>query len=694
MSARVINVQDYLHQAVKDGHWTNAVKSALDATFTNATDSHGGAVVYFPPGEYVIKSTLRVPNHRTHVIGAGHWVTKLVFAPDEDPAKLPNESYVLWEFKASVDTNVFKNEAWDPSTNVLWSCAIKGMTIFSDAPYDHLKKTAIKLVDLQTMCVEGIQVHNSFRGTGSIGLHILGRDTISINRVELTTERPVVIGRNPNSALTEALQPDALLAAAQALQASANATSDGKTESAIDIARIAAMKAQEAAGNAKLAANSLKEKATETESNPTIIRLNNLAKLAMSNSAALTNATAALTTIVGDQGHPNGINDALTAAATATTEANALKAACNLYHPYAALADADHVHFHDCNFGVIDTNPKGYIVDIESQHIQVLTFDGYQAWQSQCGGVKFAERPEATDFHPNQIAIRNVRLEGPDLKVHGRPISKSNTPDPDDGWFVYIGLKGMGLVGLTIENVLSHAYNGIYLEKVNQASIRHIDCSDMQRSYQVHKYPIIFKKLCDALRNDPQLSEPGILTQLPGWESAVSKALMAAFQADWVPDGIRDSPEPMVRALCEAIKTVPSDVIEILCQVDDERPASLVNLTAEQVVAYRTVHQALLETLKAHSNAVDYLDILIPAAVWLGPRCSSITLERIYHSEGDIITPDYGNFQYKRRIWVPGDTIWGNKFEPGLFPSSLAWALIENGQVSFPGYMSGITLTD
>lgn len=383
---------------------TTEVNAALAAAVKFASPTKGssplderGAVVYFPPGEYTITDTLAISTHRIWVVGDGPWVTKIWFNPSSAKS--------LWHFKATqigvepLQDNGDCSEIIFKKMSPLYGCALKGLAILSlndpdnpEAKDPLVEKTAILLEDVSGMLVEDVQVHVSFCGGGSIGLHFKGRDTSTINRVQIATNRPIVIDKNPTRAFCE----------------------------------------------------------------------------------------QQIKTLCPNQD---------------------IKKCWSIY-------DADHVHFNDCYLISMPEKVGGQVVNewynveiMNGANINAVTFDGYQAWCGGRGGFKWDDHD--TIFPSNQLTIRNVRLEqtsGQKITSDTKPSSYS-PPTPEQGWFAYIKLK-YGLVGLIIENILGNSTtqpsnkdkaignwewevrNGIYLEHVNQVSIRHADFSGMCKPYR------------------------------------------------------------------------------------------------------------------------------------------------------------------------------------------------------------------
>ncbi|MCD4684571.1 MAG: glycoside hydrolase family 55 protein, partial [Anaerolineae bacterium] len=413
-----INVQDFADLAV-GADWTKAVKQAIYVATLKVTYPYAatpceqrGAVVYFPPGTYEITQPLRIARHWIKVIGAGPFVTKIVFKPtDHTPTPPPTAEdgtpipVKAWEPQPAPESRtlfLFRRSSACHPHNILYGCELKGLTILGSCDADdpvevtELDKTAIHLVDVSGMVVEDVQVHNRFRGLKSIALRIQGRDTTTINRVALTTGFPIVIERNPNAVAVKELEDD-----------------------------------------------------------------------------------------------PNADPS-------------------NTY-------DADHFHFKDCY--TITTNPDAYAVSILSGYIHALTFDGYQAWCEGRGGLLWYDKD--SPGYANQVVIRNVRLE----QTSDAPPSDCIAPEPDSGWFAFIKPSGP-LVGLIIENITGQGTtyptqkdswkidencsaaewairNGIYVEGVNQISIRQVDFSGMRAPRWYDHGTLVFKAPPQAIRLGP-----------------------------------------------------------------------------------------------------------------------------------------------------------------------------------------------
>ena len=607
---RIVNVQDHEdYQARRFGDWTCAAQRAISEAACNAIDHHGGAVVYFPPGQYKITKTLRIGCHHMHIVGDGSMATRIMFIPDED-------DQALWKFQAKPESNInFLGANWDPITNCLWGCSIKALTILSKENLNRQRKTAIELIDVQTFYMENIQVQNSFLGYGSTGLHIKGRDTTHIQRLEIVADRPVVISRNPNSAAGCALTGTALDNAITLLKSRGREGSPALLETTLN--------------ETTQAARYLHERAADAETTATRSRILALAKRAEAIATFLTRAQNLLT----NTSIPDYLNTSVGGAEVQhfLQDVALPNALVTDYTPHIGpfnVYDADHFHFQDCLLITGDT-PDEYAVEIASSNVNALTFDGYQAWASSCGGIKIHEPvPRSLAFTANQIAIHNVRLEGPGLLKNGWPASSSN-PKADDGWFAYVKPGERAVIGLIIENVLSNAANGIYLDGVNQASIRHFNCSGLRKRYRIAH----FGELTGAL--DAAIQE--IMTALPPKEvgKELARLLKRTLEAGVTPPK-QEAPE-ILEAFYKVVEKLTGPEIVIV-------PPDFHNTLHTQTIGKLTDIDALVK--------IGMIESYTPMALLLNGIASSINIERFYHGEGQMYTPD----EYTRVQWITGNT--------------------------------------
>lgn len=163
---RLINVKT--HGAKGDGVTddTAAIQAAITATL---------GVLHFPAGTYLVTDTLTVAADRVTLSGDGPNKTLIKF----DPATAKT-CFSLTKGASSIV-----------------QCTVKGFGFTSSNSID---KTAIKIRDGRHCVVQDIGISQGvWLGSGSVGLHTLGRDTLTAQRFAVLCARPLVIDVNPNS---------------------------------------------------------------------------------------------------------------------------------------------------------------------------------------------------------------------------------------------------------------------------------------------------------------------------------------------------------------------------------------------------------------------------------------------------------------------------------------------------------------
>lgn len=139
---------------------------------------NGGGIVYYPPGTYRQRTKVSNTAIGVHIVGSGSRATTIFWDPI---AAGP-----VFEFNAGGGQS-------------LWSTSISGFEFQSvDVAF---KKEMIKLVDCRRCVVEDVTSQDGFwNGQGSIGLHILGRDLITVDKCWFAADQPLQIDPNPNFA--------------------------------------------------------------------------------------------------------------------------------------------------------------------------------------------------------------------------------------------------------------------------------------------------------------------------------------------------------------------------------------------------------------------------------------------------------------------------------------------------------------
>lgn len=176
-----VNVRQAPYSAVGDG-----VADDTSAFLSAISDAGANSLIYIPPGIYKISSTLTLPTHRMHLLGAGGHATRLLFAPTADDTLL----------------------AVDGSSTLLFQGSISNLALWSnDSTYT---KVALDIVDTSGWRFENIIVGGSVAvggssfwsgGTGSIGVQVRGRDAGVVRSLFDYADRPLLITDNPNHSI-------------------------------------------------------------------------------------------------------------------------------------------------------------------------------------------------------------------------------------------------------------------------------------------------------------------------------------------------------------------------------------------------------------------------------------------------------------------------------------------------------------
>lgn len=154
---------------------TAAVLAALAQAPTDP--SNGGKAVYFPKGSYLVTDTILADTHRVYFTGDGAHCTRIIFNP-------------------SSAKPCFLFSLGGTGSGELFSGGIDGIALRSG---NTVQKVGVELVDTSNIVIRDFEIHNSFSGNGTIGLYTKGREMVTLNRAIIATDRPIVLGVNPNA---------------------------------------------------------------------------------------------------------------------------------------------------------------------------------------------------------------------------------------------------------------------------------------------------------------------------------------------------------------------------------------------------------------------------------------------------------------------------------------------------------------
>lgn len=145
---------------------TAAIQAAIDS-------QTGFLAVYFPTGIYKVTSQITISDDRVMLYGDGV-ASRILFNPTANA--------VCFLFDKGSTRSVHN--------------VIRDLAFYStDTTY---KKTAIKLVDVTQTVVENVQtIFPHWFGNGSVFLHILGRDSTKVNKLNCFADKPILISPIP-----------------------------------------------------------------------------------------------------------------------------------------------------------------------------------------------------------------------------------------------------------------------------------------------------------------------------------------------------------------------------------------------------------------------------------------------------------------------------------------------------------------
>ncbi len=174
------------HDGVTDDH--DAIQAAFDA-FSNKLNPYsdmvgpsggGWAKVRFSPGIYLYTTNFSISKSGIHLEGEGKSSTFLRFNPVSGPA-------VGCTFSAS-------------GAEELHYVGIENLTMDATGSDLSVVKTILKTVDLSDSTFQNFDIFDSSDTThSSVGWEMHGRDTMTIDKVEIFANRALYIGDDPNA---------------------------------------------------------------------------------------------------------------------------------------------------------------------------------------------------------------------------------------------------------------------------------------------------------------------------------------------------------------------------------------------------------------------------------------------------------------------------------------------------------------
>jgi hypothetical protein len=149
------------------------VSTAIASALTSIAGTTG--ILEFPSGLYLATLASTIAANRVFLVGEG-----------------PSSTFI--KFNPSATATCFN---FDRGASSIDQSGIDGFGFTSD---NSNTKTAIRVRDGRGCFVRNMGTVGTWSGTGSIFLHTLGRDTLTVCKVNVGCERPVVIDVNPNFA--------------------------------------------------------------------------------------------------------------------------------------------------------------------------------------------------------------------------------------------------------------------------------------------------------------------------------------------------------------------------------------------------------------------------------------------------------------------------------------------------------------
>lgn len=151
---------------------TKAIQAAIDA----AQLLRAAAVVFFPPGSYLVSDTLRITAHRLSLIGSGRQTTQIRFTPRENGA---------------VCIQIGQGKGSDIVQNFVSQLSV----LSTDKTF---QKTALRSIGTSELTLRDFNVY-PWSGNGSIGLQIQGHNEGRVQNCTIVADLPISIETNPNS---------------------------------------------------------------------------------------------------------------------------------------------------------------------------------------------------------------------------------------------------------------------------------------------------------------------------------------------------------------------------------------------------------------------------------------------------------------------------------------------------------------
>lgn len=170
-----VNILDFGAVGDNTTDCTAAIQAAINST-------NQPLAVYFPAGVYKVTSTITIDRDRIMLFGDGV-ASRVNFVPTAD------------------DVLFFLDKGVGATFSVV-QCTVQNLAFFS-SDSTHAK-TAFLLVDISECIFDNVQTlspHWNGGATGSIFLHIRGRDACSFKNLNVFADRPILISPDPDPSI-------------------------------------------------------------------------------------------------------------------------------------------------------------------------------------------------------------------------------------------------------------------------------------------------------------------------------------------------------------------------------------------------------------------------------------------------------------------------------------------------------------
>jgi hypothetical protein len=147
-------------------------RAAFEQALAEAALS-GGGILQAPSGVFELDRTVTINTNGVLIRGAG--------------------SSTAWRFNPSYESVLFD---FTRGTSSIWLCGVTDCVFYSS---NLVNKTAVRVNDGRSFLLQNVCVgHGHWPGPGSVGLHTLGRECLTVSNWPMICARPVLIDVNQN----------------------------------------------------------------------------------------------------------------------------------------------------------------------------------------------------------------------------------------------------------------------------------------------------------------------------------------------------------------------------------------------------------------------------------------------------------------------------------------------------------------